>query len=69
MKRLLEGVGVVLLFQGAVGLVHEFSGRLRGWGVVQRVGFAEGYELYLSVALVVLAGALFAAAESRGGPG
>ncbi|QDQ14480.1 hypothetical protein [Streptomyces spectabilis] len=64
MKKLLEGIGFVLFAQGVAGLVHELTGRLRGWGVVQHLGFADGYELYLSIALVVLAVALFAAAES-----
>ncbi|GGR97751.1 hypothetical protein GCM10010252_40500 [Streptomyces aureoverticillatus] len=65
MKQLLEGLGLILLIQGAAGLVHELTGRLRGWGVVQHLPFADGYELYLSIALIVLAFALFAAAESR----
>ncbi|GGV05554.1 hypothetical protein AB0I84_03430 [Streptomyces spectabilis] len=64
MKKLLEGIGFVLFVQGVAGLVHEFTGWLRGWGVVQHLGFADGYELYLSIALIVLAVALFAAAES-----
>ncbi|MEU2559824.1 hypothetical protein ABZ626_10890 [Streptomyces longispororuber] len=66
MKQLLEGIGAVLLIQGAAGLVHEFTGKLRSWGVVQHLPFADQYELYLSIALVVLALALFAAAESTG---
>ncbi|GHE93074.1 hypothetical protein GCM10018785_68840 [Streptomyces longispororuber] len=66
MKQLLEWLGVVLLLQGAAGLVQEFTGWLHGWGVVRHLGFADGYELYLSIALVVLALALFAAAESTG---
>ncbi|EPH42641.1 hypothetical protein ABT390_23260 [Streptomyces aurantiacus] len=65
MKQLLEFLGLVLLLQGVAGLVHELTGWMRGWGVVQHLPFADGYELYLSIALVVLAFALFAAAESR----
>ncbi|MER5305688.1 hypothetical protein ABT039_40345 [Streptomyces lasiicapitis] len=65
MKQLLEFLGVILLIQGAVGLTHELTGWLRGWGAVQHLPFADGYELYLSIALVVLAFAVFAAAESR----
>ncbi|MFK4071154.1 hypothetical protein [Streptomyces sp. NPDC029674] len=68
MKRLLEFLGVVLLFQGTAGLVHRLTGELRGWGLVQRVGFLDGYETYASVALIVLACALFAAARSLGSP-
>jgi hypothetical protein len=46
-----------------LGLVHEFS----DWpvGLLQRVGFLDGYEVYVGIALIVLAVALFAAAESR----
>jgi hypothetical protein len=64
MKQLLELLGLLALVQGALGLVHEFT----HWhvGLVQRLGFLDGYEVYTSVALVVLAFALFAAAESQG---
>lgn len=63
MKQLLEFLGFIALVQGAMGLVHEFT----DWhiGLVQRVGFLDGFEIYASVALVVLAFALFGAAESR----
>jgi hypothetical protein len=46
-----------------MGLLHEFT----DWhvGLVQRIGLLDGYEVYASVALIVLAFALFAAAESR----
>ncbi|MCZ4514203.1 hypothetical protein O3Q52_39940 [Streptomyces sp. ActVer] len=65
MKQVLEFLGVVALVQGVAGLVYEFTGRLRGWGLVQRLDFLDGREIYGSVALLVLAFALFAAAESR----
>jgi hypothetical protein len=63
MKQLLELLGLLALVQGVMGLVHEFT----DWhmGLVQRVGFLDGYEIYASVTLVVLAFALFAVAESR----
>ncbi|BFO16766.1 hypothetical protein SHKM778_31540 [Streptomyces sp. KM77-8] len=35
------------------------------WGFVQRLGFLDGYEVYASIALLVLGCALVAAAESR----
>ncbi|MEV8087403.1 hypothetical protein [Streptomyces nigra] len=63
MKQLLEFLGFICLVQGAMGLVHEFTDW--HWGLVQRVGFLDGYEIYASVALVVLAIALFAVAEGR----
>ncbi|MEU6254767.1 hypothetical protein ACFY1L_05975 [Streptomyces sp. NPDC001663] len=63
MKQLLELLGFLALVQGVLGLLHEFT----DWhvGLVQRLGFLDGYGVYASVALVVLAFALFAAAESR----
>ncbi|MDT0615075.1 hypothetical protein [Streptomyces lancefieldiae] len=63
MKGLLEFLGVLAVIQGVMGLVHEFT----DWnlGLVQRLGFLDGYEVYGSVALLVLGGALFAAAGSR----
>ncbi|MCX5527452.1 hypothetical protein OG342_32120 [Streptomyces bobili] len=63
MKQLLELLGFLALVQGVVGLVHEFTDL--DWGLVQRFGVLDGYEVYASVALLVLAFALFAAAESR----
>lgn len=66
MKQLLEFLGVILLIQGVIGLVNRLSGELRGWGLVQRLDFLDGYEIYASVALIVLACALFAAVRSHG---
>ncbi|MEU9734164.1 hypothetical protein [Streptomyces sp. NPDC048002] len=63
MRHLLELLGFLALVQGVAGLLHEFTGW--DWGLVQRVGFLDGYGIYVSVALLVLAFALFAAAESR----
>lgn len=63
MKQLLEIVGFLALVQGVAGLLHEFTDV--HWGLVQRIGFLDGYEVYASAALLVLSFALFAAAESR----
>lgn len=63
MKHLLELLGFLALAQGVAGLLTEFTD-LR-WGLVQKIDFLDGYGIYASVALVVLAIALFAAAESR----
>jgi hypothetical protein len=62
MKQLLELLGFLTLVQGGAGLLHEFT----DWhiGLVQRIGFLDGYEVYASVALIVLAFALFAAADT-----
>ncbi|MCD7436972.1 hypothetical protein K4B79_01910 [Streptomyces lincolnensis] len=63
MKQLLELLGFIALVQGVMGLLHEFT----DWrlGLVQRIDFFDGYEIYASVTLIVLAFALFAAAGSR----
>ncbi|MEV1064019.1 hypothetical protein [Streptomyces sp. NPDC050263] len=63
MKELLGVLGFLALAQGVLGLLHEFT----DWhvGLVRRLGFLDGYEVYASAALIVLAFALFAAAESR----
>jgi hypothetical protein len=63
MKQLLELLGFIALAQGVMGLLHEFT----DWrlGLVQRIDFFDGYEIYASVTLIVLAFALFAAAGSR----
>ncbi len=63
MKKLLAFLGFIALVQGVAGLVHEFTDL--HWGLVQRLGFLDGHELYTSIALVVLGVALFAAAERR----
>jgi len=63
MKELLELIGFLALVQGVAGLVNEFTDW--HWGLVQKLDFLDGYELYASITLVVLAIALFAAAESR----
>ncbi|MGN3954760.1 hypothetical protein ACGV4K_06550 [Streptomyces sp. WAC8370] len=63
MKKLLEIAGFLAVLQGAMGLVHEVT----DWnvGLVRRIGFLDGYEVYASLALLALGAALFAAAESR----
>ncbi|QTE01866.1 hypothetical protein [Streptomyces cyanogenus] len=64
MKRLLEFLGFLALMQGTGGLAYEITGRLH-WGITLRWGVLDGYEIYASIALILLALALFAAAESR----
>ncbi|MZE72762.1 hypothetical protein GTW93_27980, partial [Streptomyces sp. SID5789] len=48
MKELLEFLGLLAVVQGVLGLVHEFTDW--HWGLVQRIGFLDGAELYVSVA-------------------
>lgn len=62
MKQTLEVLGFLAVVQGIAGLVSEFADW--DWGLVHRFAFLEGYEIYTSIALLVLGGALFAAAES-----
>ncbi|MEW2400528.1 hypothetical protein [Streptomyces sp. NPDC046862] len=64
MKQLLEFLGFIALMQGTGGLVYELTGKLK-WGITQRWSALDGYEIYVSVALIVLALALFAVADSR----
>ncbi|WP_033238239.1 hypothetical protein [Streptomyces albidoflavus] len=64
MRKTLEVAGLLLLLQGAMGLVTEFTDRF-DMGLISRVGFLDGYEVYASIAALVLALALFALAESR----
>ncbi|MFI8090649.1 hypothetical protein ACIF9R_20380 [Streptomyces sp. NPDC086080] len=63
MKQMLEVLGFLAMVQGAAGLVSEFTDW--NWGLVHRWGSLDGYEIFASIALLVLAAALFAAAESR----
>ncbi|MEU9053399.1 hypothetical protein AB0D37_23750 [Streptomyces sp. NPDC048384] len=63
MKQLLEFLGVIALAQGVMGLLNEFTEW--DWGLVHGLDFLDGFEIYASVALLVLAVALFAAAGSR----
>ncbi|MEV7665034.1 hypothetical protein [Streptomyces albidoflavus] len=64
MRKTLEVAGFLLLLQGTMGLVTEFTDRF-DVGLISRVGFLDGYEVYASIAALVLALALFALAESR----
>ncbi|MFH8223989.1 hypothetical protein ACH4C2_33290 [Streptomyces sp. NPDC018057] len=64
MKKVLEVAGFVALAQGVLGFVQDFT----HWrvGMVQRLSFLHGYEVFASFVLIVLGCALFAAAEGRG---
>lgn len=64
MKQWLPVLGFLAVVQGVAGVVTEFSDW--DWGLVRRIGLLDGYEVYGSIALLVLGVALFAAAESRG---
>ncbi|RSS09180.1 hypothetical protein [Streptomyces sp. WAC08401] len=65
MKELLEFLGLIAVIQGVAALVHEFTDWK--WGLVQRIGFLDGYEVYAGVVLLALGGALFAAESRKSG--
>ncbi|MEU6479994.1 hypothetical protein ABZ858_24535 [Streptomyces sp. NPDC047017] len=62
MKKVLEVVGFLALLQGVLGFVQQFT----HWhvGVVRLLPVLHGYEVFTSFALIVLACALFAVADS-----
>ncbi len=72
MNKILGFISFVLIVQGVGGVVHHFSGWFDGWGLIARVGFLEGYEIFAACALVVLGVAVGAASDkvgSRAGQG
>ncbi|MFJ8001784.1 hypothetical protein ACIQ7D_32570 [Streptomyces sp. NPDC096310] len=63
MKTFLGFLCFVLLSQGVGGLLYELTdGWFRLWSFVSRVSFFDGYEIYVSVVLVVAGAAMGAAA-------
>lgn len=54
MKKLLGFISFVLIAQGVGGIVHHFFGWFGKWGLVHRVGFLEGYEVFAAVTLLIL---------------
>ncbi|MEE1798496.1 hypothetical protein ACIQVO_01500 [Streptomyces sp. NPDC101062] len=65
MKTFLGFLCFVLLSQGVGGLLYELTdGWFQPWSVVSRMGFFDGYEIYVSVVLLVAGGALGAASAA-----
>ncbi|NGO70088.1 hypothetical protein [Streptomyces boncukensis] len=65
MKKLLGILCFLLLAQGAGGLAHKFTGGwFDKWALVHRIGFLDGYEVYVCVLLIVLGLAVGAASDS-----
>ncbi|MBR7676954.1 hypothetical protein [Streptomyces daliensis] len=62
MRNLLGFVSFVLIAQGVIGLVHHFTGWFGG-GLLYRIGFLEGYEVYASIVLLVAGVAVGAASD------
>ncbi|MFJ4849415.1 MULTISPECIES: hypothetical protein [unclassified Streptomyces] len=60
-------LGFVLLSQGLGGIAYELTdGRFHLWALVQRIGFLDGYRMYVCVVLVALGLAVCVAADSVG---
>ncbi|MFF2521180.1 hypothetical protein [Streptomyces liangshanensis] len=67
MKTFFGFLCFVLLAQGVGGLLHELTGgRFRLWSLVARLDAFDGYEIYVSVILVVAGLAMGAAADAAG---
>jgi hypothetical protein len=69
-KSFLGFLCFVLLSQGVGGLLYELTGGwFRLWSVVARFGVFDGYEIYVSVVLIVAGVAMGAASDAveRGG--
>ncbi|MFE3740251.1 hypothetical protein [Streptomyces sp. NPDC059134] len=63
MKTFLGLLCFVLLSQGVGGLLYELTdGWFQLWSFVSRADFFDGYEIYVSVVLIVAGGAMGAAA-------
>ncbi|GHC34016.1 hypothetical protein [Streptomyces cinnamoneus] len=64
MRKLLEGLGGLLVLQGLAGILHWATGWFRSWALVRYAGFLHGYEIYANAVLVVLGVTLVVAADS-----
>ncbi|MCT2591486.1 hypothetical protein LHJ74_16515 [Streptomyces sp. N2-109] len=63
MKSLLGFLSFILISQGLGGLLHELTGgAFHLWGLVHKTAFLEGFEIYVSLLLVVLGVAVGTAA-------
>lgn len=64
MKSLLGFLCFILVSQGIGGLLHTFTGgSFDLWALTHRIGFLDGYEVYVSGVLLVLGVAVGAAHE------
>ncbi|MFD7512388.1 hypothetical protein ACFV5N_24040 [Streptomyces sp. NPDC059853] len=70
MKSVLEAVGVLLVLNGAAGLVYEAIDRYGPWSLVHHIGGPlEGMEIFANIVLIVLGVAVCAGAGKVRGPG
>ncbi|MDT0382099.1 hypothetical protein RM572_25390 [Streptomyces sp. DSM 42041] len=64
MKGFLGFVCFVLLSQGVGGLLHTWTdGWFTLWALTHRIGFLDGYHVYVDVLLIVLGLAVGSAGE------
>ena len=63
MKSFLGFVCCVLLAQGAGGLAYEWTGWFDKWALTHRIGFLDGYHVYVDVLMIVLGLAAGAASD------
>ena len=64
MKSFLGLLCFLLLTQGAGGLVYELTdGWFRLWALTHRIGFLDGYQVYVDISLILLGLAVGAAGD------
>lgn len=67
MKSLLGFLSFVLLTQGLGGLAYTLTdGWFRIWALTHRIGFLDGYQVYVNGVLVVLGVAVGTASDRVG---
>ncbi|QNP66190.1 hypothetical protein [Streptomyces genisteinicus] len=66
MRKLFEVAGFLLFLWGAAGVVHEVTGWFGLWGVVRRLDFLEGYEMFAGIVMAVTGLVLMVAADRPG---
>ncbi|MEW2085112.1 hypothetical protein [Streptomyces sp. NPDC005283] len=69
MKKILEGIGMVLLVVGVCGVLRELTGWFRFLGfarfVTEQFGFLHGREFFANVVIAVVGFAVLMIADQR----
>ncbi|MEV0091233.1 hypothetical protein [Streptomyces sp. NPDC050738] len=63
MKKIFEVAGVLLLINGVGGLLHAWFDWFPLTGLVARIGFLDGYEVFADIVLAVAGLAVLIASE------
>ncbi|WP_329124970.1 hypothetical protein [Streptomyces sp. NBC_01465] len=63
MKKIFEVAGLLLLIQGVGGLLHEWFDWFPLTGLVTRLGFLNGYEVFADIVLTVVGCAVLIASD------